>query len=257
MKKSNLWGILLMLICIIACCFTGFCQEGARPVHIYLIGGATMADRPKQLHPETGWGTRMKDFFDSTVVVVNKATMLESKINPNNDLSNLIADSVHKGDYVLIDPSAQLKSSLKNDDVLDKQSQKSLQQLLSRIKEKQAIPVLITPATNRKFDDKANVIPQFVLLSSSLKKNALKDNIFFIDLQKQTTLLVQQFGLEDSKRLYNYLQEDQNPNYPQGKKDDVQLNEFGARKVAQIVLKDLRDAFPDLNSRVVKSNWSK
>ena len=67
--------------------------------------------------------------------------------------------------------------------------------------------------------------------------------------------MLQKFGPEDSKLMFNHLQAGQNPNYPDGKTDDTHFNELGARKMAEIVLADLRKLCPDLNKRVVASNW--
>lgn len=244
-----------MLICLVYT-LSGFCQR-VRPVHIYLIGGTVMADKPKQQHPEMGWGTRMKDFFDSTVVVSNKGSNFNRAISANGDFFKSIMDSIQKGDYVMIDPAGNLKRNFGNAAVVDKEFQANVQQMIIKLKEKQAIPVLIAPPANRSFNPEGKIVPQSLALNLILQKIAEKDSVSFIDLTRKSAALIAQFGPEDSRRLFNYLEADQNPNYPQGRQDDIHFNEFGARKVAQIVLKDLSEAFPELKSRIVKSNWSK
>lgn len=255
MKKTNLKGFWLTLICLVYAS-TGFCQH-SKPVHIYLVGGAVMADKPKQQHPEMGWGTRMNDFFDSTVVVSNKGSNFNLAISADGELFKSIIDSIQKGDYVLIEPEGNLKPNGGEAALADKGFQRNLQQMITKLKEKQAITVLVTPPASRKFNPEGKIVPQSLALNLVLQKTAQKNSVLFIDLTKQSAALIAQFGPEDSKRLFNYLEADQNPNYLQGRQDDVHFNEFGARKVAQIILKDLREAFPDLKSRVVKSNWSK
>ncbi|HZE84494.1 MAG TPA: GntR family transcriptional regulator, partial [Puia sp.] len=66
--------------------------------------------------------------------------------------------------------------------------------------------------------------------------------------------LLQQFGPEDSKLLFNYLAPGQNPNYPDGRQDDTHFNELGARKMAEIVLADIRALKLGLADRIVISN---
>ena len=48
-------------------------------------------------------------------------------------------------------------------------------------------------------------------------------------------------GVERSKYLFNYLEPNEHPNYPDGKKDDTHFSELGARKVAQIVLAEIKN----------------
>jgi pectinesterase len=47
-------------------------------------------------------------------------------------------------------------------------------------------------------------------------------------------------GPENSKMLFNYLSPGEHPNYPEGRQDDTHFSELGARKMAEIVLADIR-----------------
>ena len=40
---------------------------------VYLVGDSTMANKETRAYPETGWGMPFRYFFDSTVVVDNRA----------------------------------------------------------------------------------------------------------------------------------------------------------------------------------------
>jgi lysophospholipase L1-like esterase len=73
-----------------------------------------------------------------------------------------------------------------------------------------------------------------------------------IDLDKLSRDLLQQFGEEQSKHLFLQLQPGEHPNYPAGRDDNTHFNELGARKIAQIVLQQLRSIDPDLAKRIVK-----
>jgi lysophospholipase L1-like esterase len=61
-----------------------------------------------------------------------------------------------------------------------------------------------------------------------------------IDLDEKSKALLMQFGPENSKWLYNYLQPDEHPNYPGGHKDDTHFSELGARKMAELVLAEIK-----------------
>jgi lysophospholipase L1-like esterase len=74
-----------------------------------------------------------------------------------------------------------------------------------------------------------------------------------IDLDKTSMDLLQKFGPEESELLYNHLAPGEHPNYPQGKADDTHFNELGARKMAELVLADLRKIEPALAERIVNA----
>jgi lysophospholipase L1-like esterase len=65
---------------------------------------------------------------------------------------------------------------------------------------------------------------------------------------------VQKFGPEDSKMLYNHLAPGENPNYPDGRTDDTHFSELGARKMAEIVLADIKKLKLDLANRIFISH---
>jgi lysophospholipase L1-like esterase len=71
-----------------------------------------------------------------------------------------------------------------------------------------------------------------------------------IDLNKKSMELYQQMGPETSKYLFNHLQPGEHPNYPDGKKDDTHFSELGARKIAQIVLGEIKNLLPALYAHI-------
>ena len=44
----------------------------------------------------------------------------------------------------------------------------------------------------------------------------------------------------------------EHPNYPEGQKDNTHFNEFGARKMAELVLAGIKELNLDLADRIVK-----
>jgi lysophospholipase L1-like esterase len=59
-------------------------------------------------------------------------------------------------------------------------------------------------------------------------------------------------GPETSKFLFNYLEPGEHPNYPDGKMDDTHFSELGARRMAEIVLAEIRFLKLDLADRIVR-----
>src|ERR1043165_5496417 len=74
-----------------------------RKIKVYLIGDSTCANKEIKAYPETGWGMPFTYFFDSTVVVDNRAKNGRStKSFIEEGLWKPIVDNLNEGDYVLI-----------------------------------------------------------------------------------------------------------------------------------------------------------
>ena len=254
-KKCRLQLLTALMLTAIA--WLSF-KPAQQVIHIYLAGDSTMADKAKSARPEMGWGTRMTDFFDSTVVVVNKAQngrstksfMAEGKWKE-------IINVASAGDYVLIQFGHNDEVITKAAYTTEKDFQQNLLQMVKEVRNKKALPVLITPAARRKFDSLGHVVDTHLVYAELVRKVAKRNQVVLIDLAKDSQELLATFGEEESKLLFNHLKPGQNPNYPDGKTDDTHFNEFGARKMAQLVLKALRKSYADLDQRVVKSSWTK
>jgi lysophospholipase L1-like esterase len=52
--------------------------------------------------------------------------------------------------------------------------------------------------------------------------------------------------------LYMQLDSLEHPNYPVGQKDNTHFNEYGARRMAELVLAEIRILIPELAERIVE-----
>jgi lysophospholipase L1-like esterase len=114
--------------------------------------------------------------------------------------------------------------------------------------------VLITPVARRKFDANGHVAGTHEVYAALVRRVADNLQVPLIDLDKESQALIQLLGPEDSKYLFNYLAPGQNPNYPDGKTDDTHFSELGARKVAELVLADIKSLKLELAQRIVISH---
>ena len=117
---------------------------------------------------------------------------------------------------------------------------------------KRAIAVLITPVARRRFDSTGHVVGTHEVYSEIVRSVATQLNVPLIDLDKKSQALLQQFGPETSRLLYNHLQPGEHPNYPKGNADDTHFNELGARKMAELVLEGIREQKLELTQHVIK-----
>lgn len=234
--------------------FSAFLLPGDN-ITVYLAGDSTMANKEISARPETGWGMPFNAFFDSTVRVDNKAKNGRStKSFIAEGIWKSITDNLKQGDYVFIQFGH-------NDEVPSKATytpqtdfQANLLRMVNETRAKGAIPVLITPVARRKFDASGKIQETHEIYAPIVKTVAESQKVPLIDLDAESQSLLQSFGPDDSKMLFNYLAPGQNPNYPDGRIDDTHFSELGARKMAEIVLKDIRSLQLDLTKRIVISN---
>jgi len=244
--------VLLILIPALVLIFMSFMLP---PDHItlYMAGDSTMSIKSVKAYPETGWGMPFKAFFDQTVTVDNKAQNGRStKSFISEGLWASISDNLKEGDYVLIQFGHNDEVPTKATYINEAGFTANLVRFITETKAKNANPVLITPVARRKFDDKGQIQGTHDVYSELVRKVAADQQVPLIDLDKESQALVQKYGTDDSKYLYNYVAPGQNPNYPGGKSDDTHFSELGARKMAEIVLADIRALKLPLADRIVK-----
>jgi lysophospholipase L1-like esterase len=78
-----------------------------------------------------------------------------------------------------------------------------------------------------------------------------------IDLDQKSRELYQQYGQDKTKLLFMQIEPGENPVYPEGQKDNTHFNELGARKIAEIVLKEIRSLQLGLADHIVIKKTAK
>jgi lysophospholipase L1-like esterase len=117
---------------------------------------------------------------------------------------------------------------------------KNLIRFVTEMRGKKAIPVLLTPVTRRYFDQEGRIKETHAVYSAATAAVAKEYQVLLVDMDKLSRELLQQFGNERSKLLFMQLAPGDHPNYPLGRADNTHFNELGARKMAQLVVNDLR-----------------
>ncbi|HRI79495.1 MAG TPA: rhamnogalacturonan acetylesterase, partial [Cyclobacteriaceae bacterium] len=86
---------------LVLCAGTAFIQS--KKICVYLIGDSTMANKETKAYPETGWGMPFTYFFDSSVVVDNRAKNGRStRTFLSEKLWESVISNLKPGDYVFI-----------------------------------------------------------------------------------------------------------------------------------------------------------
>lgn len=221
---------------------------------VFIIGDSTAANKLTTAYPETGWGMPFTYFFDQSVTVNNLAKNGRStRTFLSEGLWATALSTMKKGDYVLIQFGHNDESKEKVDRyTTPEQYKENLVKFVSEARAKQATPILITPVSRRKFDKEGKALETHLEYTPLVKEIATKLNVPLIDLDEKSRVLYQQMGEENSKLLFLQLQANEHPNYPDGKIDNTHFSELGARKIAQIVLQEIKNLSLPLANQVVK-----
>lgn len=241
------------VIALLACTALAFSFPEKKKITIWLCGDSTMSIKEKKAYPETGWGMPFVYFWDSTVQVKNLAKNGRStKTFISEGLWKTVHDGAMEGDYVFIqfghnDEAVEKKERYATPDTF----KMNLSRFIRETREKKAIPVLFTPVSRRKFDKTGTALATHETYSALVREVAKETAVLLVDLDEMSRALYQRFGPDNSKLLFLQLQPGEHPNYPDGREDNTHFSEMGARLVAQLVLKEIREQIPALAAHVV------
>ena len=220
-------------------------------IKIFIAGDSTASIKETKAFPETGWGMPFIYLWDSTVTVVNKAKNGRStKSFRNEGLWKQILDESSEGDYVLIQFGHNDEVPTKSNATTEPEFRNNLTVFISEARGKKINPVLLTPVARRKFDSTGRIVGTHDVYSQIVREVAAKESVPLIDMDKKGQQLYQQMGVEHSKLLFLQLKPGEHPNHPEGKEDNTHFSELGARLIAQIVLKEIKEQIPELASRI-------
>ncbi|HWJ92226.1 MAG TPA: rhamnogalacturonan acetylesterase, partial [Flavisolibacter sp.] len=226
-----------------------------RKMKIWLIGDSTVANKEVKAYPETGWGMPFSVFFDSTVEVDNRAKNGRStKSFLAEGLWQPVADDLQEGDYVFIQFGHNDEVKTKASYTTEKEFTGNLLRYVNETRSKKAIPILVTPVARRKFDSSGKIEGTHEVYAALVRSVAAANRVPLIDLDKKSQALLQKYGPQSSKYLFNYLDAGEHPNYPEGRKDDTHFSELGARKMAELVLASIRELHLELQEKIVHSS---
>jgi lysophospholipase L1-like esterase len=240
-----------LYIIIIGIALFAFALPDKKKIKIFIAGDSTASIKETKAFPETGWGMPFVYFWDSTVTVVNKARNGRStKSFRNEKLWQQVLDESSEGDYALIQFGHNDEVPTKSNATTEPEFRNNLTVFILEARAKKINPVLLTPVARRKFDSTGKIVGTHDVYSQIVREVAAKENVPMIDMDKKGQQLYQQMGVEHSKLLFLQLKPGEHPNHPEGKEDNTHFSELGARLIAQIVLKEIKEKIPELADKI-------
>ncbi len=250
MKFKPLYLILIATLCV-------FISAKNRPVHIFMAGDSTMADKPfyknvtdsftgdisQEIWRERGWGMLLPEFFTENVVVRNIAQNGRStrRFIEEGWWDKLISQ-VQKGDYVVI-------QFAHNDGAVDKPDRyttpedyrKNLIRFIDETRAKGGNPIICTAVMRRKFDAAGKIVDTHGVYPVISREVAKDKKVPLIDMQKQTTEWLEKEGVAKSKMYFHKLPAGESKLFPKGLDDNTHFNEKGARIAAGFFVQGLKE----------------
>jgi len=234
MKKLT---IILSVICL------AFTADNFRPVHIFMIGDSTMANKPEKAIPEHGWGQVLHHFFNDSVLVNNHAQNgRSSKSFIGEGRWENVISKLQKGDYVIIQFGH-------NDSKPDAERytgpfttyKENLEKFINETREKGAVPILCTSIVRRHFNDDGTLKNTHGDYLTAVKQVAEENEVYFIDMEAKTKKLVETMGPEKSKQLFLYFGPGIYPQRPKVVMDDTHLSQLGAFTIAGLAVEGMKE----------------
>ncbi|MBC8985117.1 rhamnogalacturonan acetylesterase [Pedobacter sp. N36a] len=232
-----------------------------KPTVVWMIGDSTMCLYESSKAPLTGWGMPFAGFFNADLQFNNRAKGGRSTRTFLSEQRWLnVADSLNQGDYVLIqfghnDEAKEERYKDRYTAVADYKV--NLARFIQESRAKAAIPVLITPVSRMSFDKSRQTKETHAEYTTAVYEVAKMYGVPLIDLDRDSRALYQKMGPEATKKLFMQLEPGAHPNYPEGKKDNTHFNEFGARKIAQLVLSEMKKQQLELCNYIVQPQTAK
>lgn len=228
----------------------GFVQK--QKITIYMIGDSTMANKPIEDNPERGWGMMFQQFFDSSVVVENRALNGRStKTFISENRWQTVFDMLKPGDYVFIQFGHNDGSIEKKDRYTPPVEYKiNLIKIVTETLSKKATPILCTPVMRRRFDAKNKFYDTHGIYPDIVRHVADSLKIPLIDLHKKSEKLIIEAGVEGSKKLFLFIDSTSYKSLPHGKQDNTHFSEYGATQIAKLAAESLKVLDLELKNRL-------
>ena len=231
-------GVLALLV------LAGFALA-PRPVHVFVAGDSTAAEKRAERRPETGWAEMLQAYFDTDDVrVVNLARNGRSTrtfIEEGRWASLL--EEVRPGDYVVIQFGHNDQSESKPDRYTPPDAfRANLRRFVADVREREATPVLMTPVVRRRFDDAGRFYDVHGDYPDLTRAVAEETGAPLVDLHRTSEAALREWGEEGSKDLFLILDPGEHANYPDGLDDNTHFSPLGASVMARLAAEGIRDA---------------
>ena len=215
---------------------------------IFLAGDSTVQTYKLVDAPQCGWGAMLYRYFSDNEVIVyhSKESRFENAIT--YELKDLTIDNramAARSAKSFFDEGRweDLLSCVKPERYLtpDEYGEKLLNDYIKPIREKKAVPILVTAIAMKDFDENGVCRISFPEYREKMLELAQNERVYLIDLGKETAAYNTLIGEEACKGIYMSLERGMFKCAPEGREDNAHLRFDGAFIYAGFVAEGLRD----------------
>jgi fibronectin type 3 domain-containing protein/lysophospholipase L1-like esterase len=218
--------------------------QGDHPT-VYIAGDSTVMTYRASLNlfPQQGWGARIPEHFTSDVIFTNRAIGgRSSRTFVTDGRLDLALSQIRPNDYLFIQFGHNDASSdpTRHTDAFTTYKQ-FLSMYIDGARQRNAIPVLITPMGRRHFDAVGQFINDFPNYCTAMNQLAVEKNVELIDLNTTSINFYESIGVEATRGVFLWLNPGLFPNFPSGIQDSTHFQENGANEIARLVAQGVRE----------------
>lgn len=218
-------------------------SAGKRPVHLFMIGDSTMADKTElTISPERGWGQLFPTYLKDGIVVENHAMNgRATKSFVDEGRWQVVLDRIQKGDWVILQFG---HNDAKKEDAKRYSSEDTYRQNLVRMTKeaeaKGAHVIIATPISRRIYGKDGELARRHAGYPAAAMRAAKEAGVPLLDLEESTAQWIMGLGDEGSKPYFMNVAPGECTKFPEGKVDNTHLRENGAlvvgRMAAQMIV---------------------
>lgn len=215
---------------------------GSRGPVLFLVGDSTMADKPDLALPERGWGQLLRDFLQPPLLLDNRAANGRSTRSFRDEGQwHAVLAALRPGDFVLVqfghndekshDPTRYTEP--------DGEYRRNLERFVRETRARGASPLLATPVVRRLWSEQGELADSHGEYPRVVREVAAREGVPLLELEGATRSLLRELGSEGSRAIFLHLAPGQHPRLPDGLQDDTHLSELGARRVAELAVREM------------------
>ena len=230
--------------------FMAACSKTKQERTFFLIGDSTMADKPFiDGNPERGWGQVFPLYLKDGNRVENHAVNgRSSKSFRNEGKWDVVLNRMKPGDYVIIQfghNDQKIKDSSRYTDP-NIEYRANLTRYIEDVRKWKGYPILATSIVRRRFDEKGQFYESHGEYPGVVREVANANNVPLLDLQASTKELLIDYGPENSKKLFLFINPNEYPSLPNGREDNTHLSSVGAFRICDLATTEIKAKVSEL-----------
>ena len=209
-------------------------------MRIFICGDSTAASYSADETQMVGWGQLLEEYLPGVCVInlakagrSTKTFLAENRLQPAEEQAN-------PGDLILIQFAHNDENEKKPERYTAPWTEfaDNLRHMIRFAREKNAVPVLLTPICMRIWQD-GKLQPTHGEYVAAICAVAKETDVPLIDLYSESFRIVESMGEEGSRELFMHFSHGEDPGIPEGMEDNAHTRRAGADRFAAVVAREL------------------